>query len=90
MEHGLDLPSCGVNLQGGQDSRSETLPDPVLLQQLELTIDPEHACEPPVIPRPSILVRDNMVPLSDTDREDVGGDAKQEWIWKKTLLRIDS
>ena len=46
--------------------------------------------EPPVISRLSAMVWDDMVPLSDNDREEVGRDAKQEQSRKKTPLQINS
>ena len=52
--------------------------------------NPNRATEPPVILRSTTMVQDDMVPLSDTDREEVDGDVKQVWNQNKALLWVDS
>ena len=89
MEHGTDLPSCGTNLGGGQGSGSKVIPDPVRLSQLELAAEPEQICEPPVILRPLAMVGMLWCPWSDTDKEEVGEDAKQESGRMKISFRIN-
>jgi len=36
-------------------------------------LNPKRPVMPPVIPRPSAMVRDDIAPLSNTDREKIGG-----------------